>query len=66
MTTQERNPEFESLLEFLRDERGFDFTGYKRSSLTRRSTATVEAARKGGMPVQQAYRTLPRLNRSVR
>ena len=27
---------FEALLEFLRDERGFDFTGYKRSSLGRR------------------------------
>ncbi|HEX2189323.1 MAG TPA: CheR family methyltransferase [Longimicrobiaceae bacterium] len=30
------DPEFETLLEFVRDERGFDFTGYKRSSLTRR------------------------------
>ncbi|HEX8906954.1 MAG TPA: CheR family methyltransferase, partial [Longimicrobiaceae bacterium] len=27
---------FESLLEFLRDDRGFDFTGYKRSTLGRR------------------------------
>ncbi len=27
---------FESLLEFVRDERGFDFTGYKRSTLGRR------------------------------
>jgi two-component system CheB/CheR fusion protein len=30
------DPEFERLLEFLRSSRGFDFTGYKRSSLVRR------------------------------
>ena len=30
------NPEFESLLEFIRANRGFDFTGYKRSTLVRR------------------------------
>jgi two-component system, chemotaxis family, CheB/CheR fusion protein len=28
--------DFEALLQFLKDERGFDFTGYKRPSLTRR------------------------------
>src|SRR5689334_4948122 len=32
----DHDPEFEALLEFLRDSRGFDFTGYKRSSLQRR------------------------------
>jgi two-component system CheB/CheR fusion protein len=32
----ERDPKFESLLEYLRRNRGFDFTGYKRSSLIRR------------------------------
>jgi two-component system CheB/CheR fusion protein len=31
-----RDEEFESLLAFIRDERGFDFTGYKRPSLQRR------------------------------
>ena len=36
MSTRERDPEFEALLEFLRDERGFDFTGYKRPTLMRR------------------------------
>ena len=36
MTTNDENKVFESLLEFLRQERGFDFTGYKRSSLMRR------------------------------
>ncbi|MBD1901770.1 PAS domain S-box protein [Trichocoleus sp. DQ-A3] len=30
------NPEFEALLEYLKGSRGFDFTGYKRSSLMRR------------------------------
>ena len=30
------DPGFEALLEFLRDNRGFDFTGYKRSTLVRR------------------------------
>jgi two-component system CheB/CheR fusion protein len=30
------DPQFESLLDFLRVNRGFDFTGYKRSSLVRR------------------------------
>jgi len=34
--TLEAGPDFESLLEYLRDTRGFDFTGYKRPSLTRR------------------------------
>jgi two-component system, chemotaxis family, CheB/CheR fusion protein len=33
----EPNPSFETLLEHLRDTRGFDFTGYKRSSLSRRA-----------------------------
>jgi two-component system, chemotaxis family, CheB/CheR fusion protein len=31
-----RDPELEELLAFIRDERGFDFTGYKRPSLSRR------------------------------
>src|SRR3954470_15353514 len=44
MTTQERNPEFEQLLEFLRDERGFDFTGYKRASLMRRISKRMQDA----------------------
>jgi two-component system CheB/CheR fusion protein len=37
MSPQENpDPQFESLLDFLRLNRGFDFTGYKRSSLMRR------------------------------
>ncbi len=36
MTASDFNPEFEALLEYLKKSRGFDFTGYKRSSLMRR------------------------------
>ncbi|MEH1922902.1 CheR family methyltransferase [Nostoc sp.] len=36
MTSAERNPKFENLLIYLRQSRGFDFTGYKRSTLIRR------------------------------
>src|SRR5215471_16959191 len=32
----EPDPSFEQLLEFVRDERGFDYTGYRRPTLTRR------------------------------
>lgn len=34
--TDQNSPKLEALLEYLRDNRGFDFTGYKRSSLQRR------------------------------
>src|SRR5262245_32021201 len=33
---EDSEPDLESLLAFIRDSRGFDFTGYKRSSLARR------------------------------
>ncbi len=36
MTSSEKDPEFENLLTYLRQSRGFDFTGYKRSTLMRR------------------------------
>ena len=36
--------EFDQLLEYLRKNRGFDFTGYKRPSLMRRVTKRMEAA----------------------
>jgi two-component system CheB/CheR fusion protein len=36
MTENDEDRVFEALLEFLRQSRGFDFTGYKRSSLKRR------------------------------
>ena len=34
--TEAEDPKFETLLQFLQQQRGFDFTGYKRASLTRR------------------------------
>ncbi|WP_298919003.1 CheR family methyltransferase [uncultured Nostoc sp.] len=36
MIPEEKDPEFENLLIYLRQSRGFDFTGYKRSTLIRR------------------------------
>jgi two-component system CheB/CheR fusion protein len=36
VSAPERDPAFEALLEFLKRSRGFDFTGYKRTSLERR------------------------------
>ncbi|HEY3177910.1 MAG TPA: CheR family methyltransferase [Casimicrobiaceae bacterium] len=39
----ERNAEFEALLQYLKATRGFDFTGYKRSTLTRRVLKRMSA-----------------------
>jgi len=39
----EENDDFEDLLEYLRDARAFDFTGYKRTSLMRRVAKRMEA-----------------------
>ena len=36
-------PKFEELLEFVRDERGFDYTGYRRPSLMRRFEKRLQA-----------------------
>ena len=36
MPENDKDPKLEALLEYIRDERGFDFTGYKRPSLGRR------------------------------
>ncbi|HET7363192.1 MAG TPA: CheR family methyltransferase [Burkholderiales bacterium] len=41
--TEMHDPHFETLLEFLQRERGFDFTGYKRPSLARRVARRMEA-----------------------
>jgi two-component system CheB/CheR fusion protein len=41
--TDEQDPTFATLLEFLRRSRGFDFTGYKRASLARRFRRRMEA-----------------------
>ena len=56
MNAQERDPAFEGLLEFLRDQRGFDFTGYKRPSLVRRITKRMQDARfEGGFDEYRTY-----------
>jgi two-component system, chemotaxis family, CheB/CheR fusion protein len=42
MTETAERSDFERLLEFVRTERNFDFTGYKRSSLERRTTKRMQ------------------------
>src|SRR5437588_530967 len=36
MADTSRTPELDALLEFIKESRGFDFTGYKRSTIQRR------------------------------
>jgi two-component system, chemotaxis family, CheB/CheR fusion protein len=43
VSTPQTDPAFEALLEFLKRSRGFDFTGYKRTSLERRFRRRMEA-----------------------
>ena len=43
MSNSEHNPDFEALLNYIRFSRGFDFTGYKRSSLMRRVQKRMQA-----------------------
>src|SRR3989442_5364097 len=45
MNTPELDPELEALLEYLKRSRGFDFTGYKRSSLMRRIRKRMQLLR---------------------
>ncbi|HWK89999.1 MAG TPA: CheR family methyltransferase, partial [Longimicrobium sp.] len=44
MSTVGHDPDFEALLDYLKRTRGFDFTGYKRSTLTRRVHKRMAAA----------------------
>jgi two-component system, chemotaxis family, CheB/CheR fusion protein len=44
MEAQQKDKVFEALLRYLRDSRGFDFTGYKRTSLMRRVRHRMEQA----------------------
>ncbi|HSU14814.1 CheR family methyltransferase [Longimicrobium sp.] len=53
MTKPAADQAFEGLLEFLRDERGFDFTGYKRSTLGRRVRKRMSEV---GIEEFEAYR----------
>src|SRR5215468_9896037 len=50
----EPDPGFEQLLEFVRDERGFDYTGYRRPTLTRRFEKRMQEVSAGDW---EAYRT---------
>ncbi|HEX6750468.1 MAG TPA: CheR family methyltransferase [Longimicrobium sp.] len=52
--TRSSDEAFEALLEFLRDDRGFDFTGYKRSTLGRRVRKRMGEV---GVDDYAAYRT---------
>jgi len=45
-----KDQSFEQLLDFLRNSRGFDFTGYKRSSLARRIDKRMQAVSVEGYP----------------
>ncbi len=47
--------EFESLLEFVRDSRGFDFTGYKRPTLVRRVQKRMDAVGADGYAAYREY-----------
>jgi len=47
------DPKFERLLEYVRDERGFDYTGYRRPTLMRRFEKRMQAV---GADDWEAYR----------
>ncbi|HEY7421516.1 MAG TPA: CheR family methyltransferase [Gaiellaceae bacterium] len=49
------DPAFESLLEFVRDERGFDYTGYRRPTLTRRFEKRMQEVEAGDWEAYRAY-----------
>jgi two-component system CheB/CheR fusion protein len=51
----EPDPTFERLLEFVRDERGFDYTGYRRPSLMRRFEKRMQEVGVEGWERYQAY-----------
>src|SRR3954451_22194964 len=55
MAEPERDPELESLLEYIREERGFDFTGYKRSSLARRIMRRMQDVRLDSFAAYRDY-----------
>jgi two-component system CheB/CheR fusion protein len=55
MSDSETNPSFEGLLEHLKNDRGFDFTGYKRSTLLRRTRKRMEEVGIGDFGEYRAY-----------
>ena len=50
-----QNADFEELLEYIRSDRGFDFTGYKRPSLARRIAKRLDATESGDYATYLAY-----------
>lgn len=52
---EEPDSQFESLLVYLRDQRGFDFTGYKRTSLMRRVQRRMQAVEIGSYDEYQDF-----------
>jgi two-component system CheB/CheR fusion protein len=55
VTSVEPDGDIEQLLEFVRTERGFDFTGYKRASLTRRIQKRMHDVRVANVPDYQGF-----------
>ena len=53
MTSTETEPELASLLDYLKEARGFDFTLYKRPTISRRIRSRLEATRTGSFPEYQ-------------
>ncbi len=53
--SEEINPQLEQLLEYVKQNRGFDFTAYKRSSLGRRIDKRMQALNIGGYPEYLDY-----------
>ena len=51
----ELDPDFESLVDYVRDNRGFDFTGYKRASLMRRFQKRMQEVGIERFPDYQDY-----------
>ncbi|HKC77303.1 MAG TPA: CheR family methyltransferase [Gaiellaceae bacterium] len=49
------DPDFEQLLEFVRDERGFDYTGYRRPTLMRRFEKQMQDVGVDDWPNYRAY-----------
>jgi two-component system, chemotaxis family, CheB/CheR fusion protein len=55
VNAEKRDPAFEELLAFIRDERGFDFTGYKRPSLLRRISRRMQDVNVESFPKYREY-----------
>src|SRR3954447_25539090 len=57
MATDATDASFEVLLDFIRENRGFDFTGYKRPSLRRRFEKRMQTLRIGSFDEYLAHVT---------